>query len=170
MRSPEEQALAAQAGPADRLARLERRIRAWGLILWPSFLAACVLEVLVFAMVDPAGLHGSGHMGSMSGSPSDRAVYTVAFLPSGWSACCAAAWCCGWPSHSRRLPLCRSVASLGIDQALERLGVEDADLALMDFNQALVRKLRESAAHGFKLHAQVAANFFARHAQYQRRA
>eukprot|EP01041_Mallomonas_annulata_P033376 gene33376-55992_t len=60
------------------------------------------------------------------------------FLRSGWSACCAAAWCCGCPSHSRRPPTCRSVASLGIDQALERLGVEDADLALMDLDEALV--------------------------------
>ena len=103
MRSPEEQALAAQAGPPDRLARLERRIRAWGLILWPSFLAACVLEVLVFAMVDPAGLHGPGHMSSMSGSPSDRAVYTVAFFAF-WLVCMLCSRVVLWLAESQPPP------------------------------------------------------------------
>ena len=74
MRSPERQESAA---PAERL---ERGIKAWGLILWPSFLAACVLEVLVFAMVDPAGLHWPGQVGALSAPPSERAIYTVAFF------------------------------------------------------------------------------------------
>ena len=46
-------------------------------ILWPAFLMAGVLEVLVFAMVDPSELHGLG------GAPLDaprQAVYTLAFL------------------------------------------------------------------------------------------
>jgi hypothetical protein len=46
-------------------------------ILWPSFLMAGVLEMLVFAMVDPGALHGFG------GTPlawSASAVYTLAFF------------------------------------------------------------------------------------------
>jgi len=45
--------------------------------LWPSFLAAGVLEMVVFAMVDPGALHWFG------GEPVDwspTAVYTVAFF------------------------------------------------------------------------------------------
>ena len=63
-------------GPADPTQRLERRIRNWGLILWPSFLAACILEALVFSIVDPAELHWPGHFGS----PSTRGIYTVTFF------------------------------------------------------------------------------------------
>ncbi len=46
-------------------------------VLWPAFLAAAVLEMLVFAVVDPAQLHGP------SGAPlgwSAQAVYSVAFF------------------------------------------------------------------------------------------
>ena len=46
-------------------------------ILWPAFLMAGVLEVLVFALVDPSDLHWLG------GAPieaSRQAVYTLAFL------------------------------------------------------------------------------------------
>ena len=45
-------------------------------VLWPAFLAAGVLEVLVFALVDPHELHWGG-------TPllwSRGAVYTVAFF------------------------------------------------------------------------------------------
>lgn len=45
-------------------------------ILWPAFLAAGVLDVLVFALVDPQELHWGG-------APllwSRTAVYTVAFF------------------------------------------------------------------------------------------
>ena len=43
---------------------------------WPAFLAACVLELLVFAMVDPLELHWAGqHLGW-----SRQAVYTAAFF------------------------------------------------------------------------------------------
>lgn len=54
----------------------EAHLRRWGLILWPSFLAACLLEGLVFAIVDPAELHWPGHVGS----PSNQAIYTAAFF------------------------------------------------------------------------------------------
>ncbi|WP_066267644.1 hypothetical protein [Hydrogenophaga palleronii] len=53
------------------------RARHWMGIAWPAFLLAGVLEMLVFAMVDPSDLHGFG------GQPltwSRQAVYTVAFF------------------------------------------------------------------------------------------
>jgi hypothetical protein len=62
--------------PQDPTARLERAIRFWGVILWPSFLAACLLAFMVFAIVDPAELHWPGHVGPAS----SRAIYTVAFF------------------------------------------------------------------------------------------
>lgn len=46
-------------------------------ILWPAFMVAGVLEMMVFAVVDPADLHWFG------GPPiewSTQAVYTVTFL------------------------------------------------------------------------------------------
>jgi hypothetical protein len=46
-------------------------------VLWPSFVMAGVLEMLVFSMVDPAQLHWFG--GELLGW-SNTAVYSVAFL------------------------------------------------------------------------------------------
>jgi len=46
-------------------------------IAWPAFLLAAVLEMLVFAVVDPGDLHG------LSGEPlgwTRLAVYTVSFF------------------------------------------------------------------------------------------
>ncbi len=57
-------------------------------IAWPAFLVAAVLEVAVFAFVDPRSLH------TMAGEGlglSDMAIYSIAFL--GFWACTAAA--CG---------------------------------------------------------------------------
>jgi hypothetical protein len=45
-------------------------------ILWPAFLAAGVLEILVFALVDPQELHWGGQPLGWS----REAVYTVAFF------------------------------------------------------------------------------------------
>ncbi len=45
-------------------------------IAWPAFLVAGVLEVLVFAMVDPHDLHWFGHPVEWS----RQAIYTVAFF------------------------------------------------------------------------------------------
>ncbi len=45
-------------------------------ILWPSFLAACLMEMVVFALVDPQDLHWLGHNMSIS----REAVYTIAFF------------------------------------------------------------------------------------------
>ena len=46
-------------------------------ILWPAFMAAGVLETMVFAVVDPADLHW---LSGPSIAWSTQAVYTVTFL------------------------------------------------------------------------------------------
>lgn len=52
------------------------RAQRWMWILWPAFLLACALEVLVFALVDPGDLHWRGEaLGA-----SRQAVYTVGFF------------------------------------------------------------------------------------------
>jgi hypothetical protein len=45
-------------------------------IVWPAFLAACMLELLVFAVVDPLDLQWSGQPLAWS----RQAVYTGAFF------------------------------------------------------------------------------------------
>ena len=47
------------------------------LVLWPAFVMAGVLEMLVFSVVDPASLTGSSGAALMW---SDSAVYSIAFL------------------------------------------------------------------------------------------
>ena len=46
-------------------------------ILWPAFIVACALELLVFALVDPVELHG---FGSVQLGWWTQAVYSAAFL------------------------------------------------------------------------------------------
>ena len=55
-------------------------------ILWPAFMAAGVLDMLVFAVIDPADLRWFG--GAPIGWPA-QAVYTVTFLMF-WAAISAA--------------------------------------------------------------------------------
>lgn len=50
--------------------------RHWMGIAWPAFLLAAVLEMIVFAMVDPGDLHWFGQPLGWS----RQAVYTVAFF------------------------------------------------------------------------------------------
>jgi hypothetical protein len=45
-------------------------------IAWPAFLVAAVLEMVVFALVDPSDLHWSGSPLALS----REAVYTLAFF------------------------------------------------------------------------------------------
>jgi hypothetical protein len=45
-------------------------------IVWPAFLVACVLEMLVFALVDPQDLHWFGQPLLLS----RQSVYTVSFF------------------------------------------------------------------------------------------
>lgn len=64
--------------------RWRRAVGVW----WPSFLGACVLEVLVFAMVDPAQVHAPG------GGRLDlgvETVYSLAFFAF-WLIAAAVAW------------------------------------------------------------------------------
>ena len=59
--------------------RLERRamwLQRLMWILWPAFLAAGVMEILVFALVDPQELHWSGQPLGWSRAT----VYTIAFF------------------------------------------------------------------------------------------
>ena len=56
-------------------------------IVWPAFLAACVLELAVFAVVDPDALEWSGHALGWS----RQAVYSVAFFVF-WAVSLGACW------------------------------------------------------------------------------
>jgi hypothetical protein len=61
-------------------------------ILWPAFVAAGVLELLVFAHVDPADVH------TVAGAPlelSRQAVYTLSFFGF-WAVSAAAAAVSCW--------------------------------------------------------------------------
>jgi len=66
---------------------------------WPAFLAACVLELLVFAVVDPTQLQWSGQSITIT----RQALYTVAFF---------AFWLVGGISNAITLLLCKSAAEL----------------------------------------------------------
>lgn len=60
-------------------------------ILWPAFVAAAVLELLVFAHVDPTDVH------TLAGAPielSRQAVYTLSFF--GFWAVTSAAGAMSW--------------------------------------------------------------------------
>ena len=54
--------------------RLARRVAS---IAWPAFLVAAVLEIAVFAFVDPRSLHT---LGGTELPLSDTAIYSLAFL------------------------------------------------------------------------------------------
>ncbi len=53
-----------------------RTARRWVLVTWPAFLAACILEALVFSMVDPGEVHWPGQVSQAA----RQGVYTVAFF------------------------------------------------------------------------------------------
>jgi hypothetical protein len=48
----------------------------WMWIVWPAFLVAAVLEMVVFAVVDPSTLHWFGQPVPLS----SEAVYTLSFF------------------------------------------------------------------------------------------
>jgi hypothetical protein len=52
-------------------------LRRFGSVIWPAFLGAAALEALVFAFVDPRGLHLPGG-GELPLSPT--AIYSLAFF------------------------------------------------------------------------------------------
>lgn len=65
------------------------------LVVWPAFLAACVLELLVFALVDPLELRWAGQALELS----RQAAYTFAFFAF-WAVSagsCALTVILGWP-------------------------------------------------------------------------
>jgi hypothetical protein len=45
-------------------------------VAWPAFIAACVLEFVVFAFVDPMEMHGAGATPGWS----RQAIYTASFF------------------------------------------------------------------------------------------
>ncbi|MBC7601295.1 MAG: hypothetical protein H7255_01360 [Ramlibacter sp.] len=53
---------------------MARRQLLWA--LWPAFLAACALELLVFAFFDPQDMHLGGQVVALS----RQGVYTIAFF------------------------------------------------------------------------------------------
>ena len=65
-------------------------------VAWPAFVAACLLELLVFAFVDPLDLRWAGH--SLGWSRPD--VYTAAFFVF-WAAAMVG---CGLSSFLRIAP------------------------------------------------------------------
>lgn len=70
-------ARAARAQPARRSADARAGWpRRWMWIAWPAFLMAGVLEMIVFALVDPAALHWSEQPVAVS----REGVYTIAFF------------------------------------------------------------------------------------------
>ncbi len=51
-------------------------VKPWILIVWPAFVAACLLEGMIFSMVDPGELHWPGYLVQ----PSRLGIYTIAFF------------------------------------------------------------------------------------------
>lgn len=62
--------------PPETPASREAVSRDWMWIAWPAFLGACLLEMLVFAVVDPAELAWAGRPVDLS----RQAAYTIAFF------------------------------------------------------------------------------------------
>lgn len=56
--------------------QIPRQPRPWVLVIWPAFLMACLLEALVFAVVDPSEIHWPGQ----SLQPTRQGIYTLAFF------------------------------------------------------------------------------------------
>lgn len=52
------------------------RASQWALVAWVGFLTACLLEALVFSVVDPGEVHWSGQMPQ----PTRQGIYTMAFF------------------------------------------------------------------------------------------
>ena len=68
-------------------------------VAWPAFLGACLLEAVVFAVVDPAELSwGGGPLGWTR-----QSVYTVAFFVF-WGACLASSLTALFLSHTEPAP------------------------------------------------------------------
>ena len=55
---------------------MPRNAREWIAVLWPAFVAACLLEVVVFAAFDPHDVHVFG----LSFEADRETVYSIAFF------------------------------------------------------------------------------------------
>ena len=55
---------------------MPRNAREWIAVLWPAFVAACVLEMVVFAAFDPHDVHVFG----LSLEADRESVYSIAFF------------------------------------------------------------------------------------------
>lgn len=53
-----------------------RKARHWVLVTWPAFLGACLLEALVFSVVDPRDIQWVGD----AWLPARQALYSMAFF------------------------------------------------------------------------------------------
>jgi hypothetical protein len=84
---------------------LTRRIM-W--IVWPSFLMAGVIEILVFAMVDPQDIHWFGQSVQIS----RQGIYTVAFF---------VFWFVTMLSSA--LTALLAIAPVGVDHETQALGI-----------------------------------------------
>ena len=50
--------------------------RRWAIIIWPVFLSACMLEALVFSIIDPGEINWPSYLGQ----PTRQGVYSVTFF------------------------------------------------------------------------------------------
>lgn len=73
------------------------RTTPWALVVWPAFLAASLLEVLVFSMVDPSDVHGFGP----ASLTRQKAAYTLAFFCF-WLICAACSALVLWLAQPAR--------------------------------------------------------------------
>ena len=81
-------------------------------LAWPAFLAACVLELLVFALVDPLELQWAGHALGWS----RQSVYTISFFVF-WCVtlgACALATLLRLPPDGRQSPAAHPPRATGI--------------------------------------------------------
>ena len=92
MRNPEP-----LADPPAELAAESVVLRTAAMILWPSFMAACLLEALVFALIDPSELHWPGQQSE----PTRQSVYSIAFFLF-WIICMACSALVLWLAKSER--------------------------------------------------------------------
>ena len=63
--------------PAEVMPPMSPPVQRLAAVMWPAFLMAGVLEMLVFSMVDPGDLHW---LGGTAVEADHKAVYTVAFF------------------------------------------------------------------------------------------
>jgi hypothetical protein len=68
----------------------------WMCILWPSFLAACVLEMLIFALIDPGELKWIHMLDGLS----TQGIYSITFFTF-WGATLASSFMTAWLASSQ---------------------------------------------------------------------